>query len=351
MPSWLSGRSCALLAAAALLLTLAAARARAQAPASVADLRSVPGAAHIAHGELPADTMAGIAFTDSLRIASYSSRADTVPGRDSVAEEPGAVALVLGDLEREASSPFHMSREHGLHLCGGIVVGTGLLLMDRAIDSRMRPLRDESGWIGTLSPIVTQLGGTAGFAGVGVFVGYSLFFGDHYDRRTSRLLAEAIVTSTVWTRSLKFLAGRRRPATMYAEGYDAGAQWLGALQAVRNPDRLPASYFESFPSGHATTAFAIATVFARRYGNTPAVPVIAYSLATLVGISRIVEHQHWASDVFVGACIGYLCGMDVTDHSSDAAVAGGPARSDRLRFRLYPAFTAGAPGIGFSAAY
>jgi len=34
-------------------------------------------------------------------------------------------------------------------------------------------------------------------------------------------------------------------------------------------------------------------------------------MATLVGISRLTEHQHWASDIFVGGLIGYVCGKQV----------------------------------------
>lgn len=34
----------------------------------------------------------------------------------------------------------------------------------------------------------------------------------------------------------------------------------------------------------------------------------------MVGISRLIEHQHWASDVFVGGIMGYLCGRQVVAH-------------------------------------
>ena len=34
-------------------------------------------------------------------------------------------------------------------------------------------------------------------------------------------------------------------------------------------------------------------------------------MGTLVGISRLTEHAHWASDVFVGGLIGYVCGKQV----------------------------------------
>jgi hypothetical protein len=50
------------------------------------------------------------------------------------------------------------------------------------------------------------------------------------------------------------------------------------------------------------------------YADVKAVPIIAYSLAGIVGITRMTEHTHWASDVFVGAWAGYLCGKQVVNY-------------------------------------
>jgi membrane-associated phospholipid phosphatase len=38
------------------------------------------------------------------------------------------------------------------------------------------------------------------------------------------------------------------------------------------------------------------------------VAVTTFSLATIVGISRIYDDKHWASDVFGGAVLGYAIG-------------------------------------------
>ena len=62
----------------------------------------------------------------------------------------------------------------------------------------------------------------------------------------------------------------------------------------------------SFPSGHTSTAFAIATVFANQYEKTPYIKPISYGLAALTGLSRINDQKHWASDVFIGAALGYF---------------------------------------------
>lgn len=62
----------------------------------------------------------------------------------------------------------------------------------------------------------------------------------------------------------------------------------------------------SFPSGHASSAFAIATVIALEYGDRAFVPPLAYGIATLAAFSRVNDNAHWASDVFFGAIVGYL---------------------------------------------
>ncbi len=44
------------------------------------------------------------------------------------------------------------------------------------------------------------------------------------------------------------------------------------------------------------------------------VPVIAYSAASLIGVSRITENKHWVTDVVVGAALGYLTGKHVDNN-------------------------------------
>ena len=59
----------------------------------------------------------------------------------------------------------------------------------------------------------------------------------------------------------------------------------------------------SFPSGHACSAFMIATLLAERFRRRR---YIFYGLATLVALSRIYLGVHYPSDVIVGACLGLI---------------------------------------------
>lgn len=79
--------------------------------------------------------------------------------------------------------------------------------------------------------------------------------------------------------------------------------------------RKGASY-SSFPSGHTTVAFALASTVAAetsrlRPGSTWLVAPLVYGSATLVGVSRLYHDDHWASDVTLAAGIGTLSGLKV----------------------------------------
>jgi len=70
----------------------------------------------------------------------------------------------------------------------------------------------------------------------------------------------------------------------------------------------------SFPSGHAATSFAFATAIAHRYPDKPWLKWAAYGLATGVALSRYPAKRHYASDILVGATLGYVTGAYMAQH-------------------------------------
>lgn len=115
--------------------------------------------------------------------------------------------------------------------------------------------------------------------------------------QTAMMGVKSFVISTVVTRAMKYSFNRSRP------GENQGSQfWGGPL----TPFSL------SFPSGHTTGAFAVASVLARNYAHVKWIPVTSYALATAVGLSRVWTKNHWASDVVFGALIGWSVGTVVT---------------------------------------
>jgi membrane-associated phospholipid phosphatase len=90
----------------------------------------------------------------------------------------------------------------------------------------------------------------------------------------------------------------------------------------------------SFPSGHATTTFAAASVIERHLGLRGAVPT--YLIASYVAASRLHENVHFLSDVVFGAGLGIASGW---------TVVGRHGRSD---FSMMPVPTHGGAMIVFT---
>src|SRR5207302_1941254 len=110
---------------------------------------------------------------------------------------------------------------------------------------------------------------------------------------------------------------RQRPSYYDPETHENDPSWHGPFfqfQKDKNGNKPDYFRYSSFPSGHTTVAFAAATVFAMEYSDRPLVPIIAYSAATLIGLSRITENKHWDSDLIVGAALGYLTGRQVVNN-------------------------------------
>ncbi len=90
---------------------------------------------------------------------------------------------------------------------------------------------------------------------------------------------------------VKHLVGRPRPKFMHAG--TAGLSPAGG------------SGWDSFPSGHATASFAVATVIVLRF---PRVRPLLIAAATAIAASRILRGSHFLTDVVGGATIGYVIG-------------------------------------------
>lgn len=98
--------------------------------------------------------------------------------------------------------------------------------------------------------------------------------------------------ATVLVHTVKHLIGRPRPK------FSASGDWSIAPSL--------ASGFDSFPSGHTTATFALATVLSRRF---PLLAVVFIGSAAFVALSRVLRGSHFPSDVFGGWVLGTVSGM------------------------------------------
>jgi membrane-associated phospholipid phosphatase len=147
---------------------------------------------------------------------------------------------------------------------------------------------------------------------------------------------EAVVVGAVTSGVLKIILGRARPY----------------LTADTNPRNfafgrgLKSGAYQSFPSGHSTAAFAAAAAVSSEtsdwWPRTRWIfgPIL-YGGATLVGVSRMYDDKHWASDVLMGAAVGTFAGLKTVrfNHTHegnriDRWLLGGSAEPAHLRLSV-----------------
>ncbi len=143
-----------------------------------------------------------------------------------------------------------------------------------------------------------MIGGTLGLYGLG------LISGNAWLRETGLHAVQALLLSGVVTAVTKDVAGRARPYT------GKGSFFFRPL-AFKEKNR-------SFFSGHTSTTFAVSTVLAHATEH-PAWKTLFYSAATLVGLARMYNDQHWFSDTVAGALVGYGVGRFVSRYSGTKA--------------------------------
>ena len=129
----------------------------------------------------------------------------------------------------------------------------------------------------------------------GLYVGGRLLKNERLSA-TALTAGKAAVVSAVFVNVVKQAAHRHRP---YQDNPAESKNWDGPFG-----DR----HHTSFPSGHTTLAFSVASVLASEYSETVWVPVVAYSLAAGTAISRVYHDKHWASDVLIGSAFGWATG-------------------------------------------
>jgi hypothetical protein len=176
------------------------------------------------------------------------------------------------------------------------VVAGGLFAADRTIDVASRQDVPRSATESRMEDALEQMGSGPGVLSV---VGGSAVLGWLRDDDAFRSLAidagESALLSSGFTAFLKEATGRAR-----------------ARRGNGPYDFHPFSGSASFPSGHATAAFALASAVSEEFENPPQLVIPAYGLATIVALCRMRAGAHFASDVFVGAAIGTATARTVT---------------------------------------
>jgi len=250
--------------------------------------------------------------TDSVKNINFY-RTDSI---FSFRSPKGYFPSLIHNFGEQAVAPVHFKTKQWLMTGAAAGITAALITTDNNIEEWFWNQKNRYRWISETSPVITKFGENYGNYSVAAFGLLSAALKDQKGVQTSLLATQAMITSGAWVTMVKILTGRERPLTDNLSAGIEGGKWYGPFAEYSKTlkNEKPESSFNSFPSGHTATAFSIATVFAMQYRDKPAVPIISYSAATLVGISRLTEQKHWASDVFVGALLGYVCGRQVVSH-------------------------------------
>jgi hypothetical protein len=278
-------------------------------------------AAALAQADVPAEEAAHDAAllpaTDSAVPGAFDRGTPVDPGAS-----PVSLGRILGseahryvhDSADILFAPLHWSRRSWTE--AAIVVASIVALghEDATIEDSFQ--RNRSSTTNSVSRAITPLGSATGVGLSFAALGGGLLFQDPALRDIGRDAVEAeLISGGIVTPVIKWVIGRTRPS----QGGDAD-------------EYKPFSSRQSFPSGHTTEAFTLASVVATR-SHGWVVPTIAYGLAATVGLSRMNDRAHFASDVLAGAVIGTVVGRSVvhrhtgsSEHASSWSILPVPAR-------------------------
>ncbi len=218
----------------------------------------------------------------------------------TLSERPCGISQAVHDTGIEAKDLGHgltqvpkaMVRPKNLAWELPVAAATGLLItkVDSPLNDRVRSLSFERS-AGRISNLAWGLE----FASGAVAYGVGCSEHNHYLRDTGFKAIEAMGAAGAVDFVLKEAFDRQFP---YTPG-STGKFWGGG---------------RSFPSGHSATSFAFASVVAHRYPHKAWVEWGAYGLAAAVSGSRFPAHKHFASDILVGATLGYVTGAYMANH-------------------------------------
>jgi hypothetical protein len=230
---------------------------------------------------------------------------------------PVYFTLLGSDLKQQVTAPFHAKPRDWARTAAVVAITGGVLLLDKPISRTAVDWRQKSSSMVNTSKYITRFGGVYEVYTLTALGAYGFIFKNEKMKTTTLLATQAYLTSYVIFEAAKFLSGRQRPYYYDPDNNSNNSLWHGPFYQFKKDanGNKPNSYsYTSFPSGHTTLAFAAATVYAMEYSDRPVVKILSYSAASLIGLSRITENKHWASDVLIGGILGHLIGRQVVNN-------------------------------------
>jgi len=210
------------------------------------------------------------------------------------------------DTKSVFTNPFHWKKGQ-IIAASAITAGTiGLIAYgDKPVQKLF--YRNQSTFISKssyyfFSPLGT---GLISIPALGVFFACGVIWKNKKAKETGLKGLESYVITVVFTNVIKQITHRHRP---YQDDPPNPYKWDG-------PFSWGGEYgifgYNSFPSGHSSAIFSIATVIGLEYWDTKWVPGVCFGLAGFTALYRLAVNDHWASDVLFGSALGFAIGSMV----------------------------------------
>lgn len=220
----------------------------------------------------------------------------------SVVPDKAFFKSLLTDSRDIVISPYRWNKYQWIAISGVVVVGAFFYSQDRNIQKVLQ--KNEHPILGSASTYGLEPWGSGLYTlpALGLLYGIGAIVKDDKARYTALKGGEGFLLAFITGQILKQITHRHRP---YADNPSNPYLWDGPFKPISN---------SSFPSGHALIAFTVATVVATSYSQNIWVPLVSYSLAGLVAASRVYQNDHWFSDVFIGAALGFTIGKTIMNN-------------------------------------
>lgn len=195
------------------------------------------------------------------------------------------------DFKGVASAPFHWEGKDWKKFA--VIMGTTSILL-AFVDEPAREmiLRNRNEFLNSASDVVYPLGNRFPPLLLSGMYLTSIITKDRKLEHASLSVARSLGISTLFYVATKSVIRRERTGR-------TDDPYLFALPFSKKG-------YTSFPSGHANTAFSVATAFVMEYRHKKWVPWVAYSIATLTALGRMYEDRHWSSDILIGSVMGHF---------------------------------------------
>ena len=213
-------------------------------------------------------------------------------------EALGGIHRLADETVSITTAPFKIENGNILFTLGAIGATSLTYVFDKEIQNKL--LSNKSNSLDKAANIADIVGNPFVHLGLAALVYGAAVAGDSEKwKETGEMVGEALVLADASTFIIKEAVGRGRPNVTASKG-----------------DFKPFGFknnYDSFPSMHTTSSFALASVLATT-SESLAAKTGYYLAATFVAFSRAYQNKHWASDVVFGALLGELCGSAVTSY-------------------------------------